>query len=74
VSDGTTVTDLLRAGYSVERAERDATHVLVPRAEHAALMAAAQENASLAALLLAARAENATLARRCERLEKEARR
>jgi hypothetical protein len=39
-SDGTTVSDLLRLGYSVERAEREATHVTIPRPQYEALIAA----------------------------------
>jgi hypothetical protein len=39
-SEGATVSDLLRMGYSVERAEREATHVILPRRQYDALMAA----------------------------------
>ncbi len=51
-SEGTTVTDLLRLGYSVERAEREATHVIIPRAQHETLMEALDNSQSLLVAIL----------------------
>jgi len=48
-SEGDTVTDLLRRGYSLERAEKESTHVLTTRPQYKALMAAAKALVNISA-------------------------